>query len=167
MERKIIVDTGPLVAFLNRDDRFHEWAVEQWAHIRSPMLTCKAVIAESCFLLRHLENGSESVLKLMGRKVLHIGLRLVEEHNHIMKYLRRYAISPCPWRMLVWYEWLNNTQTVECLPWIKIFVFIANTVDRPFQFSCRPSDFVQIVHPIVERQVRKESQENLRQSRRQ
>ena len=94
MERKIIVDTAPLVAFLNRDDRFHEWAVEQWAHISPPMLTCEAVIAESCFLLRHLENGSESVLKLIDRKVLHIGFRLAEEHRYIMKYLRRYANIP-------------------------------------------------------------------------
>ena len=59
-----------------------------------PMLTCEAVIAESCFLLRHLENGSESVLKLIDPKVLHIGFRLAEEHSHIMKYLRRCANIP-------------------------------------------------------------------------
>lgn len=94
MERNVILDTGPLVAFLNKDDRFHEWATEQWSEIRPPMLTCEAVIAETCYLIRHLENGSRNVLALLDRKVVAIGLELAEEYPHIIKFITRYANVP-------------------------------------------------------------------------
>jgi uncharacterized protein len=51
---QVILDTGPLVALLNRRDRYHEWALEQVKSISSPMLTREAVIIEACFLLKSL-----------------------------------------------------------------------------------------------------------------
>ncbi|MFZ4699559.1 MAG: PIN domain-containing protein, partial [Candidatus Methylumidiphilus sp.] len=52
MNRQVIVDTGILVALQNRNDHYHEWAVRKLAHITPPLLTCEAVISETCFLLR-------------------------------------------------------------------------------------------------------------------
>jgi uncharacterized protein len=48
-----ILDTGPLVGALDRDDQWHPWAAKQFAAIAQPALTCDAVISEACFLLRH------------------------------------------------------------------------------------------------------------------
>ena len=47
-----IVDTGILVAYLNRREKYHEWTKAQLSMMFPPLLTCEAVIAESCFLLR-------------------------------------------------------------------------------------------------------------------
>ena len=44
-----IADTGFLVAFLNRHDRFHGWAGEIGRRVDSPLLTCEAVLAETAF----------------------------------------------------------------------------------------------------------------------
>ena len=41
------IDTGPLVAFLNRHDSFNEWAVETLDSIDAPLQTCEAVAAEA------------------------------------------------------------------------------------------------------------------------
>jgi len=52
---KAIVDTGLLVAFANRDDAHHEWAVGLAARVTEPLLTCEAVLAETAFHLQNVE----------------------------------------------------------------------------------------------------------------
>src|SRR5713226_5132710 len=46
---KAIADTGFVVAFLNRDDRYHDWASELGRGVSEPLLTCEAVLAETAF----------------------------------------------------------------------------------------------------------------------
>ena len=48
---KGIADTGFLVAFANRNDAHHEWAVGVAQRVTEPLLTCEAVLAESAFRL--------------------------------------------------------------------------------------------------------------------
>ncbi|PYR01366.1 MAG: pilus assembly protein [Acidobacteria bacterium] len=52
---KGIADTGFLVAFANRNDAHHDWAVGVASRVTEPLLTCEAVLAESAF---HLESAS-------------------------------------------------------------------------------------------------------------
>ncbi len=48
---KGLADTGFLVAFLNRRDRYHAWAVGLAQTVEEPLLTCEAVLAEAAFHL--------------------------------------------------------------------------------------------------------------------
>ena len=48
---KGIADTGFIVAFGNRNDRHHAWAVEVASGVTSPLLTCEPVLAEAAFHL--------------------------------------------------------------------------------------------------------------------
>jgi hypothetical protein len=43
-----------LVAFANRNDRHHEWAVSVASGVTEPLLTCEAVWAETAFHLRNV-----------------------------------------------------------------------------------------------------------------
>jgi hypothetical protein len=38
-ERPVIIDTGPMVAFLVADDLYHTWAVDRFAELPAPYLT--------------------------------------------------------------------------------------------------------------------------------
>ena len=67
MRRRILIDTGPLVACINRRDKFHSWARERLGEISPPMLTCEAVLAEACFLLQDTSGGTTAVLDLVER----------------------------------------------------------------------------------------------------
>lgn len=49
---KGIADTGLLVAFANRHDSHHRWAVSIAEKVTEPLLTCEAVLAETAFHLR-------------------------------------------------------------------------------------------------------------------
>jgi uncharacterized protein len=51
---KGIADTGFLVAFANRNDRHHDWAVRVAQGVDEPLLTCEAVLAEAAFHLRNV-----------------------------------------------------------------------------------------------------------------
>jgi predicted nucleic acid-binding protein len=46
-----IADTGFLVAFANRKDRHHGWALDVASRIDRALLTCDAVLAETAFQL--------------------------------------------------------------------------------------------------------------------
>ena len=49
---KGIADTGFLVAFANRNDEHHDWALGVASQVTEPLLTCEAVLAEAAFHLR-------------------------------------------------------------------------------------------------------------------
>ena len=94
MRKGILLDTGPLVAFLNRRDKFHVWAVSQWDQIAPPMLTCEAVISEACFLLSGTGGGIDSVMQLIKRKIIAISFRLDEHIQPVGKLLAKYRSVP-------------------------------------------------------------------------
>ncbi len=94
MSSRIVLDTGPLVALLNRRDNYHAWARMCFAEAKPPLLTCEAVLSEACFLLRSLPKGSQIVLDLLQRGVVAIPFRLEEEAKRIAKLLARYASVP-------------------------------------------------------------------------
>jgi predicted nucleic acid-binding protein len=52
---KAIADTGFLVAFANRDDMHHAWALGLAKQVTEPLLTCEAVLAETAFHLRNAD----------------------------------------------------------------------------------------------------------------
>jgi uncharacterized protein len=89
-----LLDTGPLVAFLNRRDRFHAWAVAQLDEIEPPLLTCEPVLSEACFLLRHDPAGPAAVLDLVHDDLLRVGLHVPDEISALRRLVRRYAELP-------------------------------------------------------------------------
>ena len=94
MKQNVLVDTGPLVAFLNQRDRYHSWAVSQLADVEPPLRTCEPVLSEACFLLRSHEGGSRAVLQLMRRGLLTTPLRFEDEIDRISRLVTKYADVP-------------------------------------------------------------------------
>lgn len=92
--QKIILDTGPIVAFLNRRDQFHEWTVTQFKSISPPFLTCEAVLSEAFFMLQHIENGVPKLLNLLERKLLVVHFHLEEELSAVIPLLDKYKNIP-------------------------------------------------------------------------
>ena len=94
MKRQVILDTGPLVAFINGRDRYHQWSVSQWAQIEPPLMTCEAVLSESCFLLRDTGKGALTVLELLKRGVLNLPFRIDDSFDQIKWLLQKYSDIP-------------------------------------------------------------------------
>jgi predicted nucleic acid-binding protein len=94
MKQKVIVDTGVLVAYLNRREKFHEWTKEQLKDIAPPLITCEAVIAETSFLLGKTKDGIEKLFELFEAGHIVITFRLENEIKTIKGLISRYANAP-------------------------------------------------------------------------
>jgi len=90
MKPRVLLDTGPLVAFLSRRDRFHGWALREMSEIEPPLWTCEAVLSEACFLLRHDPAGPAAVLALARDGLLQVGFDLQTEILSVCQLLLRY-----------------------------------------------------------------------------
>jgi len=117
MKKQLIIDTGPLVAYLKKDERYHQWSVKNLSEINYPIFTCEAVISEACFLLRNIEGGKKSVLELLNRGLISIKFDLNSESAAIMKLLARYKNVPMSFAdaCLVRMTELFNNSTVMTL----------------------------------------------------
>lgn len=94
MKQQVLLDTGPLVAFLDRKDRYHDWSLAVWDEIQPPLLTCESVLSEACFLLRESEGDETAVLELVERGVVGIKFDLETELSSVRRLLARYRDVP-------------------------------------------------------------------------
>jgi predicted nucleic acid-binding protein len=62
-----ICDTGPLVAYLNRNDPYHSWAVTLMKQARPPMLTTDPVLTEVAYFLRTDRVDVDPLFQLLER----------------------------------------------------------------------------------------------------
>ena len=84
---KGIADSGFVVAFGNRDDRYHSWAVDIAKTVTEPLLTCEAVLAEAAFQL-----GSGSlVLSLLQNGLLEVAFDCSRNLEQLQELGKRYA----------------------------------------------------------------------------
>jgi len=45
----LVLDTGPLVAYLDPDERYHGWVCGQMSQIDGPLISCEPVLTEAFF----------------------------------------------------------------------------------------------------------------------
>lgn len=93
-ETRIIIDTGPLVAFLVKEETHHEWAVKQFQNLPAPFVICDAVLTETFFLLRKLPHGTAKFFTLLNSGLLEVDFSIVAEHAALEKLAQRYASVP-------------------------------------------------------------------------
>lgn len=90
----VLVDAGPIVGFLIRDDTHHSWAKEQFAGTRPPLLTCEPVLSEACHVAGRLGGDAVKVMELVETGVLEVALTLDDHVPELLALMRRYRDVP-------------------------------------------------------------------------
>ena len=90
----VLLDTGCIVALLDRSEQYHAQCAEVVTTIDAPLLTCEAVIAESCYLLRQLPGAPAAVLENVERGVFLIPYHLTDGAERLRKLIAKYANVP-------------------------------------------------------------------------
>ena len=86
-----ICDTGPLLAYLNRNDPHHEWAVAVMKAVRPPMLVSEHVLTEVAYFLREDRLTLDPLFQLLEREAIHLGFNLASHWPRIRKLMSRYG----------------------------------------------------------------------------
>ncbi len=85
-----IVDTGPLVGWMNRRDQWHNWSVEMMERLRPPLITCEAVIAEAAWHLGDSREAVDQLYALVEAGALRIVTMLPEHIPHLRALSAKY-----------------------------------------------------------------------------
>ena len=92
--KPVLIDTGVIVALLDRSERRHARCLAVMEGVERPLVTCEAVIAESCYLLRGLPGAPETVLQNVERGVFQIPFQLSRSAAPVQRIMRKYRDLP-------------------------------------------------------------------------
>jgi uncharacterized protein len=88
--KPVLLDTGVIVALLDRSERQHTACAKIVQEIEPPLITCEAVITESCYLLRKLRGAPAAILENVAAGIFQISYQLSADVVGIRQYLRKY-----------------------------------------------------------------------------
>jgi uncharacterized protein len=88
--KPVLLDTGFIVALLDRSERLHDACARTVRELVAPLITCEAVIAESCYLLRNLPGATEAVIENVSAGIFQVPFQLWREAAGIRQILREY-----------------------------------------------------------------------------
>ncbi|MBI4586280.1 MAG: PIN domain-containing protein [Planctomycetes bacterium] len=92
--KSILLDMGCIVALLDRSEEHHRACAEAVAALDGPLITCEAVIAESCHILRHLQGAPESVVENIERGVFLVPFFIKDSASQVIKLMKKYRNVP-------------------------------------------------------------------------
>ena len=88
--KPVLLDTGVIVALLDRSEKFHKACAQTVREVEAPLVTCEAVITESCYLLRNLSGASEAVIANITAGIFQVPFQLSQETAGVKQALRKY-----------------------------------------------------------------------------
>ena len=91
---RVLVDTGPIVALLNRRDEHHDWARVTAARLDRPLYTCEAVLAEAHHLLSTVHDGSLRLNDMLGSGRVDVSFRYADQATRVHELMAKYVSVP-------------------------------------------------------------------------
>ena len=88
--KPVLLDTGVIVGLLDRSETLHNACVEIVQALTAPMITCEAVIAESCYLLRKMRGAAEAVIQNVEAGIFQIPFQITNNGNELRRILKKY-----------------------------------------------------------------------------
>ena len=88
--KPVLLDTGVIVALLDRSESFHRTCAQTVREVEAPLVTCEAVITESCYLLRNLSGASGAVIENIAAGIFQLPFQLSRDTAGVKQILRKY-----------------------------------------------------------------------------
>ena len=82
-----ILDAGPLIAALNRDDRHHRWAYETLARLGTPFYSCPEAMAEAAAMT----GQPAAIVEMIHAGEIILDFDLSTQSASVLALLKKYA----------------------------------------------------------------------------
>lgn len=82
-----ILDAGPLIAALNRDDRHHRWAREQLSRLGPPFVSCPEAMAEAAAMT----SQPIAIVEMIRAGEIVLDFDLAAQSASVLALLKKYA----------------------------------------------------------------------------
>jgi len=103
---RALVDTGAIVALINRADRFHPQATAWFRGFRGRLLTTEAVVTETAYVLAASPEHQQAALTWVqrARAAAILQVTAMEDHAALARIIAKYADLPCDYAdaSLIW-----------------------------------------------------------------
>jgi predicted nucleic acid-binding protein len=90
----ILVDAGPLVALLHRDDQYHQKCVEALTEIRDPLVTVWPVFTEAMYLLNFSWRAQDALWELILDDTVRLLSVEADDHRRMRDLMKKYRMLP-------------------------------------------------------------------------
>jgi predicted nucleic acid-binding protein len=131
--KPVLLDTGVIVALLDSSEKFHQACAEAVRTLEAPLVTCEAVIAESCYLLRNLFGAPGAVIENVGAGIFQIPFQLSREAVGIKQVLRKYGDRKIDLADACLIRLADEFETAEILTLDKDFEIYRWGRNKPFR----------------------------------
>jgi predicted nucleic acid-binding protein len=93
MARKNIADAGLIVAYFDKRDAAHDWAVRVFSAIEN-FSTCEAVLAETCARVEYAGGKQGAVIQLVSAGILTVEFSAQSNIVRIQRMMEKYSDRP-------------------------------------------------------------------------
>jgi uncharacterized protein len=135
----VLVDTGPLVALFDRSERHHDACTAVFEEIDAPLVTCEAVIAETCYLLRSFKGAADALLENVEKGTFLVPYRLTGKTKALRRLLKKYSDVPMDFADACLVDMAEEYKTGRILTLDRDFHIFRWAKNRPFDFVVNPS----------------------------
>ncbi len=128
-----LLDTGVIVGLLDRSEAHHARCVAALEGLEGPLVTCEAVIAESCYLLRDLTGAPETVLENVERGIFQLPFQLSRSAPLVRAVMRKYRDLPADFADACLIQLADELNTGDILTLDRDFESYRWRRTRPFR----------------------------------
>jgi hypothetical protein len=94
MNDAVLIDAGPLVALIDRADDWHLQCRYTFEEIQLPPITVWPAVAEASHLLKHVERGQATLLRLIEGGPVKLATLDLDDVERIRELMAKYADLP-------------------------------------------------------------------------
>lgn len=138
--KPVLLDTGVIVALMDRSERHHDRCIAAVEELERGLMTCEAVIAESCYLLRRFPGAAETILENVERRVFQVPLQLAKSASPVRTILRKYRDVPADFADACLIHLADLVESGDILTLDHDFEYYRWRRNNPFNLLVNPNE---------------------------